>query len=54
MNSQSDNTWVRILRNVDMPVPLTGDVEYYVTANNSAGPSQSATVTGLHYSPCKP
>ncbi len=54
LNPQGDNIWVRIHHNTDMPAPLTGDIEYYVTANNAAGPSQSATFTGLNYSPCKP
>ncbi len=48
------NTWIRVQHNFEMPAPLTGDVEYYVVANNAAGPSQSATFTGLNYSPCKP
>ncbi|MEP7357157.1 MAG: hypothetical protein ABI847_07945 [Anaerolineales bacterium] len=54
MNDQGGGTWARIQHNFDMPAPLTGDVEYYVVANNAAGPSQSATFTGLNYSPCKP
>jgi hypothetical protein len=54
LNLQGGNTWVRIQHNFEMPVPFTGDVEYYVTANNAAGPSQSATFTGLVYSSCKP
>jgi hypothetical protein len=54
MNSQPDNVWVRIQRNIDMPAPLVGDVEYYVVADNGAGPSQSATFSGLLYSSCKP
>jgi len=54
MDSQPNNSWVRIQHNTDMPAPFVGDVEYYVVANNGAGPSQSATFSGLLYSSCKP
>jgi hypothetical protein len=54
LTHQAGNTWVHTLHNFDMPAPMVGDVEYYVTADNAAGPSGSPHSAAPLYSSCKP
>ena len=53
LNYVDDNIWARSLSIADMPI-ANGEMQYYFTAANAAGPASSPAFGNILYSSCKP